>query len=377
MGSVSTFSGGPRTGGRERYVVMETRTGRHYVISALKRHYADRVPTTVLVGPYCARLTDYSIRDILTDARKSAEAHMAFFERFHPDSMIVYNDVCLEAEALGCPLDFPEDAISHIKGPILDDKSKLARLKVPDPKKDARLPYFFELCERVSSQVKRTATTGLGHSGPWNIAVHLRGPETLIFDTVDDPGFVHELMRFGTEVVRTLGDALIEAGFSPSVGEASASCSLISPKIYREFIKPYHKQLCDHFKSRRSLLSMHICGYTDPILEDVMETGIGLFSLDGPSSLKKLVECAGTDVAIMGNVPTHLFSTGTREEMEEAIRGCIDTAAEGSGYMLSSGCEIPYHSTEDRIEHYFAYSHEYGRQYMSRLRDRRPELFVD
>ena len=56
---------------------------------------------------------------------------------------------------------------------------------------------------------------------------------------------------------------------------------------------------------------------------------------------------------------------------------CIDTAAEGSGYMLSSGCEIPFHSTEDRIEHFFQYSREYGRQFMSRLKERSPERFVD
>lgn len=62
----------------------------------------DRLPVTVLGGPYCSRFTDYSIREILTDAKKSAEAHLAFFDRFKPDSLIVYNDIFLEAEAIGC-----------------------------------------------------------------------------------------------------------------------------------------------------------------------------------------------------------------------------------------------------------------------------------
>ncbi len=354
---------------------MEKRTGRHYVISALKRQYSDRLPTTVLIGPYCSRLTQYTVREILTDARKSAEAHLAFYERFRPDSLIIYNDIYLEAEAVGCELDFPEDNISHPKGPLLQDKSQLAGLKVPDPKKDGRLPYFFELLERVSAQVRKTGTLGLGHSGPWNLAMHLRGAEQLLFESITEPEFVHELMRFTTEVVRTVGDALIESGFAPSLGEAAASCNLISPQIYQDFIKPCHKDLCDYFRSKKVPMALHICGFVDPIMEDIIETGVSFISLDAPSSLKKLVDLTNGKATIMGNVATTLFAKGTRDEMEAAINSCIETAAEGSGYILSSGCEIPLNSTEERVEHFFNYGHQSSQEFMERLRDRRPELF--
>jgi uroporphyrinogen-III decarboxylase len=66
----------------------------------------------------------------------------------------------------------------------------------------------------------------------------------------------------------------------------------------------------------------------------------------------------------MGNVPTTLFSSGARPEMEASIRQCIETAAADSGYILASGCEIPFDSTEDRIAHFFEYSRQYGREYM-------------
>jgi uroporphyrinogen decarboxylase len=354
---------------------MEERSGRHYMISALKRQYSDRLPTTVLIGPYCSRMTKYTVREILQDAKKSAEAHLAFYERFRPDSLIVYNDIYLEAEAVGCDLDFPEDNISHPKAPLLQDRSQLAGLKVPEPKKDGRFPYFFEVLERVSSQVRKTATVGLGQSGPWNLAIHLRGAEELLFESIAEPDFVHELMRFTTEVVRTVGDALIESGFAPSLGEAAASCSLISPQIYKDFIKPYHKDLCEHFRSKKVPISLHICGSIDPIMEDVIETGIRFISLDAPSSLEKLVGLSNGKVTIMGNVATTLFAKGSPDEMEQAIDRCIETAAEGSGYILSSGCEIPINSTVDRVEHFFAYGRQSSREFMERLRDQRPDLF--
>ena len=323
------------------------------MISALMRRYTDRVPVTVLIGPYCSRLTNYAIKEILQDAKKSSEAHLAFYDRFAPDSVIIYNDIYLEVEALGCELEFPEDDISHPKTVMLDDKSRLARLKMPDPHRDGRIPYFIEVCERVSAQVRKTAALGLGHSGPWNIAMHLRGTEALLLDTFSDPVFVHDLMRFSTEVVRTMGDALIEAGFSPSLGEAAASCSLISPQIYRDFIKPYHKELCSYFRSKKAFPALHICGEIDLIIQDVeivvdtgirvLDTGMEKFlSLDAPSSLKRLIETGSGKVTVMGNIPTTFFSKGSRLEMERAIRDCIETAAAGSGYILASGCEIPF-----------------------------------
>jgi uroporphyrinogen decarboxylase len=300
----------------------------------------------------------------LTDARKSAAAHLAFHERFHPDSLVVYNDIYLEAEAIGSELEFPADRISHPKRVLLEDKAHLARLKVPDPQKDGRMPYFIEVCQRVSDQVRETTAVGLGHSGPWNIAMHLRGAESLLMDTIEDPKFVHALMKFTTEVTRTMGDALIEAGFTPSPGEAGASCSLISPHIYREFIKPYHKALCSYFQSKKRFMSLHICGQIDPIMEDILETGISLLSLDAGSSLQKLSQLAGNKLIIMGNVPTTHFSSASRQEMEASIRQCIETAAAESGYILSSGCEIPFDSTEDRIDHFFEYGRQYGRQFL-------------
>jgi uroporphyrinogen decarboxylase len=353
---------------------LEQTTGKHYMLSALRRQHTDRVPTTVLIGPYCSRLTRYSVREILTDARKSAAAHLAFHDRFKPDSLIVYNDIYLEAEAVGCELEFPEDGISHPKRALLEDKARLARLQVPNPQKDGRIPYFIEVCQRVSDQIRKTTALGLGHSGPWNIAMHLRGAEALLMDTATDPQFVHELMKFATEVVREIGDALIEAGFSPSLGEAAASCSLISPRIYQDFIKPYHTELCRYFRSKKRFLSLHICGKIDPIMEDILDTGIYLLSLDAASSLQKLVQTADRKIVIMGNVPTTLFSSGSRQEMEASIRRCIETAAAESGYILASGCEIPFDSTEDRLDHFFEYSRQYGKEFMTKVKECRTDV---
>ncbi len=76
-------------------------------------------------------------------------------------------------------------------------------------------------------------------------------------------------------------------------GDPSASCSLISPKIYREFDQPYPRELMGALKGKsggKVLCGLHICGYIDPIMEVVLDTGPDFIEIDGPSSLQKMVE---------------------------------------------------------------------------------------
>lgn len=335
-------------------------TSKERIVAAFKREYADRVPITLILGLYQARLAGIPLRQFLTEPAKLAQAVIQAYERLHPDSVMVYGDPYLEAEAAGDELEFPDDAICQVKKHFLEDKANLSKLKMPDPKKDKRLPGFLEACQRVTSTIKDAGTAGM-LNGPWNIAVQLRGVQELIYDTADDPKFVHELMRFTTELAKRFGDAQRETRVGINVAEAAASCSLISPRLYREFIKPYHSELVQHFTQRRIGVSMHICGYIDPIMPDVLETGIGALSIDAPSSLEKLVTLSQKKVLTIGNVRTTLFSEGTEAEMEAAVKNCLDIAAKGSGYILCSGCEIPLDSRPENVGYYFAAGNQYGR----------------
>ena len=79
---------------------MESLTGKMYLVSALKGRHADRVPVTVLPGPYCAGFGGVSVREFLTNAASSAKAQVAFYERFKPDSAIVVNRISTHETAI-------------------------------------------------------------------------------------------------------------------------------------------------------------------------------------------------------------------------------------------------------------------------------------
>ena len=334
-------------------------TARERMIAALKRSCTDCIPTTIMFGNASAHLIGMAMEDFLHSAAKRAQCNVDVYEMFHPDTMGVSGPIFTEAMDLGTEVEYLEDGTSKVIKHPLEGKRALAKLQIPDPKQSRNMSWYLEVLERVQGAISE-APVAAGIAGPWTLAATLRGIEQLIKDTREDPSFVHERVKFTTEVEKVWGAAVRGVGVGIGLGEAVASCNVISPKIYRDFVKPYHTDMNNYFRERKVYLSLHICGYIDPIIEDVISTGIGMLSIDAPTSLRKMVELSQKRVVIMGNVPTMLFSQGTPEEMEAAVKGCIETAAKGGAFLLSSGCDIPTNSKAELVHSYMKAARKWG-----------------
>jgi uroporphyrinogen decarboxylase len=335
-------------------------TSKERIRACMKRTLADRIPIGVIWGPFKARVLGCSLKDYWKDWKKLAEGTIACYELCQTDTVSVGWDIYLEAEAAGASLEFPDDGMPQVKQPALSGKSALGSLKLPEPTASGRFPSYIEACQGVANTLKDCSLSGTV-TGPWTIAAELRGTQELIFDTVDDPIFVEDLMKFSTEVTKILGSRVIQIGLSLTMGEAASSCSLISPGIYRRFIKPRHQEIANFFREKKAGLSLHICGYIDPIMEDLMDLGIVALSLDSPSSLKRMVEISQKKIVLVGNVATSLYANGTKEEMEAAVKECIRVAAPGGAYIISSGCDLPYNATLERVRVFIQAAQEYGK----------------
>ena len=341
---------------------MEASCGMDYVRAAFKRDFADRVPVTVSMGNFQANLAGVSLKKFLTDPNKMVETTLYAYDVVRPDTIVAHIDLNLETEAMGNKLEFLEDGPPLVRKKILEaNKGALAKLDPPNPETDGRGPMYLEACKRLSSHFGREIPVASVVNGPWNIALTLRGAEQLINDTFDDTQFVHDVMIYATEVAKTYTVKLKDTGTGVTMTEAAASCSLISPQIYRTFIKPYHLQLFEFYKANKINVSLHICGFIDPILEDILELPINSLSVDNLTSMKLLRDLAGTRIVAIGNIATDLYVRGTSEKIERAVREAIDLCAKDSAFILSSGCEIPYNSTRDRVLHFVEFGRDYGK----------------
>ena len=334
---------------------MGAMTGKQRIGAAFKKTFTgeqpqvDRIPAYLITGQCNTQLIDVTIREWLTDPQVFVKAQVAAYERYRPDILVMMWDLLMDAEALGNELKYPEDSLCITTKAALEDKGNLNNLQLPDPTKDGRLPGYLEALAEIKKIISDAIVSAV-IAGPWTIAIGLRGATELIMDAIKDPDYVHELMQFCTRQAINLAEAVIPLGVGTGYSEAPASCSLISPPMYRTFVLPYHKQIVDHFKARKVGVGLHICGYADPILEDMVSTGVTNISVDAPTDLAKAAAAAKGKAVLIGNLDTNLFYSGSRDEMKAAIKNCIDQVSPDSGYILASGCEVPAIAPLEKIE---------------------------
>src|SRR2546425_2033277 len=365
-----TGVGGP--GRRDMAEAPKTHhTPRERVVLAYKGGFADRVPAYPIAGSFAGCLDGLSIEEYCTNPTKATKAMLNYYERYEPDIMIAFNDLAKEAEAIGCHVKYSDYVVPSIDRHVLqDDKGALARLEIPDPKRDGRLPAFLEQCAALTS-ARLPSALGAVLVGPWTIAMLMRNPELMCLDTIDDPRFVHELMRFTTEYAKRVGDAVLETRIGLSYSDPTASCSLVGPDTYREFIKPYNKDLVDHFKAKKVGTTVHICGTTHQIHEDLVDVGFVAITIDldqqsDPAlkvdQLDRLVTLGNQrGVVAIGNVDVTIFERATRGEIEAEVRRCIDTVGHRSRFVLSTSCELPPRANPDCVRWFMDAAREYGR----------------
>jgi uroporphyrinogen decarboxylase len=318
---------------------MGAYTGRQRVAAAFKKTFTDKelemdyIPSYPIMGQCNAQLVGASIREFLIDPKVFLKAQLAAYERYDPDNVVMQGDLLMDVEAMGNELKFPEDSMCISTKVALEDKGKLSSLKLADPTRDGRMPGYLEVLAEAKKALPDTSVAAV-IGGPWTIAIGLRGASELIRDAIKDPDYVHELMDFCSQMSVRFGEAVAPLKVGLSYSEAPASCSLISPKIYRTFIFPHHNRIVDHFKAKKVGVGLHVCGYADPILEDLVNTGVTNLSVDAPTDLAKAVEVTKGKAVLIGNVDTN------------------------SGYILASGCEVPGVAPPEKVDWFMEYARE-------------------
>ena len=344
---------------------MTTFTGKQRVSAAFKKTFSDtapeldRVPAYIFSGACNAQLIGSSIRDFLQDPKIFAKAQVAAYERYKPDIMLMMWDLNLDLEAFGNELRYPDDSMTVVTKEVLNDKGKLNTLQVPDPKKDGRLPAYLEACIETKKHVTDSPVSGI-IAGPWTIAVGLRGAMNILRDSTKDPEFIHEVMEITSQATIKFTEALSEIGVGVGYSEAPASCDLISPKMYRELVFPYHKKIVDHFKEQKVGVGLHVCGNANPILEDIVNTGVSNISVDSGTDLANAAEAARGKAVLIGNVPTDMFLAENKADMKKSVEECLAKASNDSGYILAPGCEVPTIAPPEKIDWFMQLAEEVG-----------------
>lgn len=183
-----------------------------------------------------------------------------------------------------------------------------------------------------------------GQPGCWQDAAVLYGIEKLIMETFDDPDWVHSFLEILQERKALYIQSMQGAEFDLiELGGGDGSSTVISPKIFEEFVAPYDAELINLARKKGYLVVYHTCGGMMPILEriadmnpDAMETFTPP-SLGGDVDLREAKKRIGDRVCMIGGFDqAHYFKDCQPEETRKAVRQCFEEAGEGGGYILAA-----------------------------------------
>jgi len=118
---------------------------------------------------------------------------------------------------------------------------------------------------------------------------------------------------------------------------------LMSPKMYRELLKPIHADYIQFIKDRTNAkVFFHTDGDVFPLIDDFIEMGVDILnpiqtSAGKMADLTALKKQFGNNIIFCGGLDTHrVLPSGTTAEVREDVKRVIQMLGGGGGYMVSS-----------------------------------------
>ena len=330
-------------------------TGKELVIKAIKCEEVSRIPWVPFVGCHAAYLLDVSAEDYFKSAALIHKGALLAEELYRPDGLPAVFDLQIEAEALGCDVQFSKKNPPAVTSHPLENDPDFNRLKVPDGT-EGRFPVVMDAVRRiVASQGSRIAVYGL-ITGPFTLGLHLRGTD-IFYDMVDNPDYVRDLLGFCAKVCKATAQMYIEAG-ADIIAVVDPMTSQISSRDFSEIVYPAAKEVFDFIRQKGSLSSFFVCGNARRNIEEMCKCGPDNISIDENIPLPYVKGIASQyGVSVGGNI--QLTVTMLLGSPADNIADAANCCAIGGtkGYILSPGCDMPFATPKVNVQAIAAWVH--------------------
>jgi uroporphyrinogen decarboxylase len=185
----------------------------------------------------------------------------------------------------------------------------------------------------------------------FEIAWQLRGMQEFLIDLAANPEIPHYIMsRLGEvyventrRVLDLIGDRLDMVYFYDDV--ATQNSLMISPDMWRSYVRPHHARLVDLAHARGLKVMYHCDGAIYPLIPALIDLGIDLLNPIQPDAKnmdgRKLKREFGDRLAFHGGIDiNHTLPQGTPDEVRAEVRDRVQNLGQGGGYVMASSHHI-------------------------------------
>ncbi len=318
----------------------------------IKKIAAGKNPDAVPAGfiadsPWIPGYCGVSTIDYYTDMRLWLDCHRRIKADFpglllFPDYWVEFG-MAAEPSSFGCKLNFYHHqpvTISHLIDSA-DDIEALARLPVPDPRKDGLMPLAINYYKRVKEPLhdEGQKIRMVASRGPLNIASFLMTIPEFCVAIKTDPASVHKLLKTTTALVLRWLEAQIEAlDHVEGILVLDDICGFLSEAEYLEFAHPYLKDIFSHFGFPVKMFHNDNFGNKYAAFPHIADLGVNIFNFSHSADLSRARELLGEKVCILGNIPgLEVLTKGTPEAVAREAEKRLNAFGSKRGLILSAG----------------------------------------
>ena len=201
-------------------------SGKKRVLSTLKGKPVGATPVAAFYAMEGGvELANFTRKDIRIDPAKYVTTCALMQDLIHSDIVLAAGDDMLVVTQAAPELGLSQQEITERNRqakPLLDDKADLDKLSADYlDETEGRFAYYMELCRGLNETVT-DALPVVSLYAPWTMATMLRGIENLIYDTIDDPEFVHRILRRCTEICKSIAASIASTGVVLLQGDPAA-----------------------------------------------------------------------------------------------------------------------------------------------------------
>jgi uroporphyrinogen decarboxylase len=326
------------------------------ILSAIRNEPVDRVPVVPQMFYAASKIIGLTFEGAMNDAEKMARALLAGRRTFGYDGVYAdWESFTLITELFGCETYFKSGMIPMVYSSVIRDRDDLDRIRSVDPERDGRLPAHLKTIEIIKKELGGDAPIFTRAVAPFTLASLLRGTNDFLRDIIRDPELVNDIMEKVLPFVESLIASKIERGADIIViVDPIASGSLISRQMFKDFSFPFIKDLVKKIDEKGAIPSLHICGDSSSLIDLMIETDARILELDHQVDIAKIKR--EKDICVQGNMNPPDLITKRPEQIFEEARKLIEDVG-NRGFILSTGCDVPYNASLENIKSMVDASH--------------------
>lgn len=329
-------------------------TGYERIQAVFNHETPDRTPLMLHCFMPAAKEFGITMEEYRNNPEKIADAHIAMARKYHLDGLLLDIDTCVEAAAVGVPVDYPRDIVARVTGPLSDDLDFII---------DEMSPDKLLKCDRVKVMLEAV-----------NIARKKVGGELFIRGNCDQMAFSLAMLAYGMSdfLIALLDEELedkifqlldraydVHLEYHRLMHEAGADCAsfgdspcgpdVISRSCYLKYANPYHKRLKKDLDAMGIRTICHICGNLDNIIDDVADVGFAGVEADYKTNIVHAAQVFADKSVFFGPLdPSSVFYLGTPGKVAEETRKVLDIF-QGRNLVIGAGCALSEDTSEENI----------------------------